>query len=298
MSKTIWTGTISTDYSVSGNWSNGVPIAGSDVYFSISSLNGVDSGLAQSGVNISSINIDLGYQNFIGTISTYLQLHCPAVTIGLGLPTGNPSGSGRLNLDLGGTAVAVSVLQNTPSPIDAFQAPIRLLGINLTLSMEGGVVGVATGIGEVSLIKSATIDGGTLILGAGCPVDTLNLIQGTVTNSCSRNDTDGNVVDTLTVGGVYIFNGTGSHNSMTILNGGTVTYNGTGTIVDLNLSGTLDLSQGTAPVTIDAVTRYTDGKILDPNHRVTLISGVQDAGGATMQDNGSVFGPNRQWTVV
>jgi hypothetical protein len=295
MADKVWLGSTSDNYSTTGNWLGGTPVATNNVFLTFGAINDILNGLNQSAVALASFNQDMGFVKNVGSLTagvrSSLQINTPLATLGLNTPTGSPSGSGRLYLDFGAVATVVNVLNSKGQATDSYQTPVHLLGTSMTLNALGGMVGVATLVGEVSTLAALTVDGAIVVLGAGVTPTLINIISGSVVSSSTHTAPD------VTVASTYVFKGAAAHTALKVLTGATVKYNGTGTIASLTYSGTVDFSEGVGAVTITNATRYPGGKILDPNKRVTFSNPVQDAGGAKATDDSSDFGPNRTWTV-
>lgn len=292
MSLTVWQGAVSTDYAVSGNWTNGVPTTSSDVRLTFGAANPIDASLNQSGVTISTFTQDQGYTLTVGDDTTYLQLHCPLTYLGTPSPSGSGNGSGRININFGANVSVCTVLASANAALDPNVSPVRLLGTSLTLNAYGGIVGLGETLGETSTLTALVVDGATVTLGAGVTMTLLNLFSGTVTNNTTI------TVPAANVYGNYTSNGTATHTALTVLNKGIAVMNAPCTITALIYDGTLDLSQGAGVVTITNATRYPGGKILDPNGRAVFTNFVQDAQGAQQSDARSTFGPNKTWKVI
>ncbi len=298
MSNFQWTGTTSTDFNTTTNWLGGaVPNASAAVYFTAGSLNNIDTNLDQSATTWTSLNTDMSFNSLIGNadsaVLAYLKTHVPLINLGLPSPTGTPSGSGKVYIDNGANATTVNVYGGANSPHDAYSTPYRLLGSSITtINALAGIIGVALSVGETSTVTTTTVDGGTVIFGAGATHTTINEYAGSITSFSTNATTTANIYSN------YTWYGTGAITTLNIFANGNVNYEGTGTITNLNLNGgTIDFSSGTGAVTVSNCTRYPNGRVIDPNKRVTWSAGIIDAGGASMVDNHSVFGSNRTTTI-
>jgi hypothetical protein len=147
MADKVWLGSTSDNYSTTGNWLGGTPVATNNVFLTFGAINDILNGLNQSAVALASFNQDMGFVKNVGSLTagvrSSLQINTPLATLGLNTPTGSPSGSGRLYLDFGAVATVVNVLNSKGQATDSYQTPVHLLGTSLTLNALGGMVGVA-----------------------------------------------------------------------------------------------------------------------------------------------------------
>lgn len=212
-------------WDATANWSGGViPVSTDDVV--IDSGPSIAYGLAQSAVALASLTIKRTFSGRIGlnrralatsangeTTDTvepeyravYLAISATTVRIGDHDGTGNPSGSGRIMLDLG-TGTSSVVVRGTASAVDSGLPAVRLLNVQAssTLVLEGGSVGVAVDspaevstlatistatnnsndqlqLGQGTTVTTVRVDGGILKMRAAATVATLTIERGEVT---------------------------------------------------------------------------------------------------------------------
>jgi len=166
------------DWSTAANWSAGaVPVADDDVILQDCSTN-ICWGLAQSAVDLDSLEIRRTYTGRIGLNyrafatsadgattdadaleyrATYLDIESDRVEIGAHSGVGSPTGSSRINLDLGDHACTCIVYATNTTSADTGRAPVRLLFNNAAsilhvLDAAGGVGIAADAPGEVSTL--------------------------------------------------------------------------------------------------------------------------------------------------
>lgn len=254
------------DWSVAANWSTGaVPSNSDDVFISNNSIP-IFWGLNQSGVTLSSLNIDLSYMGLIGlnyavfqqtalqqnnTVQEYrpvkLAIGATNVNIGGYYGVGQTSGPNRINLDLGTVASTVVVSNTSTTIYDSGRNPVRIKCNNSSTNVfvNKGWVSIAGDIpGESSTLSSFNNAGGTCLITVNTTLTTLNASAGTTTISCG--------MTTLNVSGSASVTTLGS-GAITTANvyGGNAILNSIGTITTLNpQGGSIDFSQSIQARTI------------------------------------------------
>lgn len=186
--------------------------------------------------------------------------------------------SGRIKLDQSNVQTAWLVTEGLGITADAGLPAIRLLGTNAsnTLTVEGGVVGVAVGTGsEVSTIATSYIYGGSVKFSAAATLTTIHAGGGTV----EINNAAGTVynygatihIDAAsgTITAIYQFNGetvlTGAPTITALLiENGIVRANQGGTITTLTMTGagTIDFTRSLLQCTITNLVFDDDGGIV------------------------------------
>lgn len=276
---TIWTGATDGDFTVAGNWSNGVPVTGDTVIFRDSAVD-LDTTLDQSAITLASLVIEQSYTGLLG-LSTqaadYLQIGATLVSIGEHYGYGSPAGSGRLKLDLSAANTAVTVHNTASSSQDENLPPLRLLTAGtVTLNITKGVVGVACeSAAETSAItalnvaydssQSSDVD---LVCGEGCTVTTVVKRGG---NAVLRK----NATTITNYAGDLVLAGTDTVTTLTVW-GGTVTPNGAMTITTLAPNGGIvDFLTSSAARTVTNAVALAPGSTLryDPG-KVTFSGGL------------------------
>lgn len=269
MSTPIYTGASSTAWSTAGNWSTAAVPVNSDTVVLTNLAIAVASGLSQSGVTLTALNIDQSYTGLVAASTpTYLNIGATTFNIGTSTTT-NTTGSKRLNIQAANSGAIINVLNSATAAQDTNSTPIRLLTTAAVLNISGGIVGVALGTGETSTIATLTItqakNAPIVTLGSGVTLTT-GIIGGAGTlNNYSTASSTMTLADTATLNHL----GTGGYGTLTIGAGCTVRYNGTGTITSLVNRGKIDFSQGFGAVTVTNATGYDKSKIIDPRGRVT-----------------------------
>lgn len=288
MANDLWQSPASTAYSTAANWSlAAVPVATNAVYFSQNAIS-VLSGLNQSAVALASFSADLSYTGVFGAANTYLQIGAALAYLGQPGITGGGSGSTKLDLDFGSSAVNVKIFGSYSQLVSGL-APTRLLGSGLTIGATGGLFCVAPLPTETATITAMTIGNTgnkpTAYLGMGVTLTALVMTAGSTVYSQSGitapsvivGDSNGSTAN-------YNFNGTGAHTILTVNQNGTANYNGTGTIGTGTVYGKLDLSNGSGGVTVtNKLLLYAGCTVYDPLGRLTLSSGFQVVNG-TLSD--------------
>jgi len=242
-------GSGSQSWATAANWDTAaVPVTGDDVYIAQGNSD-INSGLAQSGVTLNSLNILPGFSGTIGSTGNSGD----SLAIGATNVYVN-SQSGRTKLDFGSvthTTTVVSTGGSSDTNLEAFRirggtntSKLYVVGNNQT------AVGVATTrAGITATLSEWDVRGGTVNLGAGLTCATGKQSGGTVTLGGSA------TTITQTGSGTLIHQGSGTITTLTAT--GTVIENsrpaaGTDVIGTLTTGpgATVDFSQNPAPCTL------------------------------------------------
>lgn len=258
-----WIGT-TTDVSNTANYSTGALPVNGDTLFIEANPNGTDVSLETnlstlSGVTLAALNISQTFSANVGTTAAYFQVSATLVNIGYQYAGTVPAnGSPLIRLNLGGVQSLINVTGSSSSSTLAGSGPISILGTNASnvLNIESGTVSIAASPTEVSTF--ATINnGGTLTLGSGCTLTTINNFGGSLTVQSA--------FTTLTqAGGNVLAAGTGTITTANVF-GGSFTSQSTGTITTLNVqAATADFSTDPRAKTVTTANIY-NGATLNVN---------------------------------
>lgn len=278
MTTKLWVGTATPgDINVAGNWSpSGVPEAGDDVYFEDSAQNITANLNALAALTLTSLHVA---QSFTGTCpaDTYLEVAATTVEIGYHNGPGNPTGSGRLLLDLKSVQSAITIHNSAAVSLDPNQPPIRIKNTHAssTLEVRKGKAGFCNGTGETGQLSAITLNyvkqkatDAELYVGAGVTLATLTQHGGKLDLRCAAT--------TITVhDGSAVTSGSGAVGTLNV-NGGTVESNSTGTITAANVAGgLLDTTKSAAARTITTLKIDPPGKFKYDPAVVTLTNKIQ-----------------------
>jgi hypothetical protein len=147
MAQKTWLGTANSAYTNTANWSEGsIPTTNDTVTVASEAVRDITSGLDQSGVVISTFEVEEGFGYNIGTESSYLQIKLT----GTGTNTFHYHGSGAMaKIDLNASALAPIVF-NTGNPSTGSWG-LALKGTALTgCVVHGGYVGMGVEPGDVT----------------------------------------------------------------------------------------------------------------------------------------------------
>lgn len=274
-----------TNINIAANWSpSGVPATGDDVYVEPNPA-GADFSMAVSltlfaAVSLNSFNVSQGFGGNgaqIGTTSAYLILggtNNTAIAVNIGYQYGGTSpssGSPLVRLDLGASLATVNVYNSSQTSSLVNAGPITLLGSHTSnvFNILGGVVSIASDPSETATALTVNASG-TLYLGAGVTLTTLNIFGGQTqirSGFTTVNQSGGSV-------SVY---GTGTANTYNA-QAGTVALNSNGTISTLNIyAANVSLANDPRPKTLTTVTGYNGGSISFNNgvqNSITFTNGV------------------------
>lgn len=298
----IWTGTSSSQWTTTTNWStSAVPTTGDTAYLTSNAVN-IDPSLAQpSGTAIVGLFHDMSYTGLVGNATgtaTYLNLNAATYIFGQSPPNGTVgTGSGRLNFNAGSTSVAVDIFNSATQGSDAGFPPIRLLGTALTINALGGIFGVATLPSESATIASLIINNAaTCFLGPAVTLSSMNIQAGNVYSYSTI------TAPTETVGGTgtYYVNGVQTHTALMVQGpSATVVLNASGTVTNCTNYGTVDLSQGIGTVTFtNKVLMYANSSWIDPFGRAVFSAGYEIVNGDSTTLQQFTVGYGRTYTVT
>lgn len=237
---TLWTGldaTLPTKFDDADNWDNGIPEAGDTIIFKDNAKD-LDASLDQSALTGCTVKIYQSYTGKIGSSGSYFQIGATTLEIGEDYSVSTPSGSGRLNLDLGGEAATVTIHNSASSATDTGKMPIRLLlnDAAAVLRVRRGRVALAMEPSETSLVASidqswmdSQDSDSTLQIGAGVTMTTLTKTGGSCTMLCAATTAtnSGGDLTIVRAGTITTLNA----------NGGRVWPESTGTITTMNING-------------------------------------------------------------
>lgn len=191
MAQKTWLGTSSTDYSVTGNWSEGaIPTTNDTVTISRNAIRAIQAGLNQSSVAIDNFTVEDGFSYDIGTSSAFLQISCT----GSGVKYFKYAGGGSLaKIDLGASAVA-PIVTKTGSPSTG-DVGLSVKGTAMTgFVVTGGIVGIGvepndttTEVTSINVIPE-NVGGASVTIGKYVA------------------DTAGNLIDLVTLDGGICYN--------------------------------------------------------------------------------------------
>lgn len=301
MSNYIWQGTgdtASTDYDwdEGANWLNELGVAylyppddNDDVYLYDTNID-VLYGLAQSGVDLTSLHIFQSFTGYLGNSNSgqgeYLEIGATTVWIGEHDAQSTPIGSGRILLNLGSTSTTVNIIDSKQSAIESNKTPIRLLFDNASsiLNVKKGLVSVALDHpGETATLGTINVsyknnknNDSKVWVGE-------NVTLTTWTQSGGQNKLNSGATTVTVNDGKLSIDGTGAYTTLTVYTPGELDYRSTGTITNLNISGKADLSKDLRARTVTNCTLYK-GAILYANDNVIFSNGITLAAGVKLSD--------------
>lgn len=234
MAKRTWSGSVSGDWSATGNWVEGsVPVNSDDVYIPAGSA-AITTGLNQSAVTLGRLEIEDGYSANIGTKAGYLRIAAATVYLA-------PSGGSQF-IDLGSSNISVEV-RKTGSASTGTRA-VNLKGSNLaTVTVLSGSVGIATDPAATSTVATVRAMGGSVWIGQGVTLTTVQAVGANVLVDCAAT--------TLTLwSGTLETRYTGAVTTVNVYDG-TFYPASTGTITTLNgYGGTIDFRRSALARTV------------------------------------------------
>lgn len=292
-------GSGSQSWATSGNWSPAnAPVTGDAVYI-LAGASTIDSGLAQSAVQLALL---LSGPNFTGSVGT------SATPLAIGADTHNLDGtnlSGRFNWDAGSSAT-VGAIQNTPfNTTDSGLQWIRIKGADITTTVYGGTVGIATNaVGDTAGLTSLSVATAT------GQVSTINVtLASGVTITAVKQYVPGSTITAnsacpslIQTAGIFIHQGTGALGATALTIGGTVYPNSSGAVSTnppiVLATGRLDFSTSpTARTVTNAVNLYAGATLVADKTYITLSAGFKTVqcgiGDVTVN-----VGVNRTFTVA
>ena len=245
------------------NWSGGTaPAAGDTIY--LTGNQNITDGLDSSGIDVDKFIVQRSFTGTIGSKGSPLRI---GITDTSGII--EFSGTGEAHLDVGGSAVNMTVHTTGGAAIGSYGLTIKGTGI-ATLSVKGGKVGIATDVpADSATITTLRCMGGHTTVGAGTTVTNIDVGNGgtaLVKTDCADLDIRSGLVTTGVDAAI-----TGS----VTLWGGRLIHNSTGTIASAIIQGgELDVSRGGLDVTITTVKLNEGSFIYDPES-VTVSSIVE-----------------------
>jgi len=273
MATNKWQGT-TTNPATAGNWSGGVPTANDDVNLPDAADFAVAGGDLATGVTISTLSVDYGFGQTIGSKSAYLQFDVGGTTKTVVL---NNNTATYLDID---TATLITV--NRAAVGSTTEKGLSLVGASnteLDIKTSTGSIGLASRAGETFACTTINIYGGKVEIGSGVTCTNLNIFGGTVTNyttiaTCTMH---GGVLDdrkgctTLNpYGGRYIWTHTAAITTMGTIKGATIDLSSEETVV--TVTNKIIIAQGTIN---DPYGRLADGLIITPDNADITDDGVK-----------------------
>lgn len=252
MSDIYWIGDVGDQsWSNTANWSGGaVPATGDNVYL-LSGSSDINSGLAQSAVQLASLNVGSSFTGTVGVAGdsgASLQigatvLRCFAAPSGSGFLDG---GFSRFKIDFG-TSTYTGIIQSMGDSQDAGRGALQIKGGSNTSSLyvTAGSVDVATVPGTTATLVLLEVSGGVVTTGSGLTCPTVNQTAGETTGPAVIAQTSGG-------GSTLIFGGACTTLTQT---GGTLYTLGAGLIATIKVGGSAVL--GNRPASGNAHTTLT-----------------------------------------
>lgn len=232
MAKTLtWRGAVSSDPSVAGNYlENDTPASGDTINVS-KNPTGADVAISATDMHLvvlAVLNIDASFTAAVGTPTAYWQIGATVLRIGESYGPGARAGSGRIKINTGTNATAVTVYGTKAAATETTLPPVRLLGVHAsnTLTVRGGSVGLACEPGEASTYGtvSAGAEGAgeaNVLIGDGVTLATYHQWRGTGMILCAAtvaychggqltSERAGAIATVYTYGGTAILNSSGT----------------------------------------------------------------------------------------
>lgn len=281
---TATTGTAATansgpaDASVAANWSGGATPVDNDVIIIENYDGDILYGLTFSGIDPTTVHIMASFTGQIGLPRTnesggypeYRTQYLTFNSIGtLNIGAGEGQGSGRIKINAGTNAACTATVYKTGSPEEDGIPAVLLTNTKTStvLEVQGGSVGYSIFASESGTVTTCNVTDGTLWVGSGATLTTLNQGGGEVTLEgavTTWNRTDG--VGTIRAGAITTLNNRGG--TVNLLSSGTITtYNG-------GPKGTLDASGDLTARTITNCNIYAGTTIKDPFGKITFSNGL------------------------
>lgn len=263
-------------WSVAANWlESSVPVTGDDV--TVDGGPSIRYGLDQSAVTLASLRVGPNFPssseiglpdqtNPANPAAGYPEYRDRRLKVGatlVAIDTASP----RVRLDLAAAATTVTV-DATGGPRTSLETALDLVGANAAnvLRVNGGSVGLGAVAGDASTFAEVEAADGSLTVGPGVTLTTLNQSGGAVELRCAATT----VVKT---GGTLTRSGTGA--VTTLRNrAGDVLDEGTGAVTTLHNTGRYARG-GLVGCTVTTAVLYAGSKTLDPNGTVTWTNPVQ-----------------------
>jgi hypothetical protein len=248
-----WSSISSTDPTNSANWTKEdgttgtLPATGDTVYvvpiagLTLAAINAAD----QHSIVLAALYVSQGFAATIGTNAApggYWQIGASKVFLGVPVLSGSqPTGSGRIKIDLGSNASVVTIYNTGSQPTDAGFQPTRIIGSAITtINQSLGIFGLATNApSETSTVTNVNVTGGTCTLGGGVTWTTA---------TCAS-----------AVSGQGTLNINSAGTTLTSSSGATVNVNGTGAITTVNAGGQTNLNNRTGSTDVTTLNLYSSG---------------------------------------
>ncbi|MCP4711596.1 MAG: hypothetical protein GY869_23505 [Planctomycetes bacterium] len=284
MTTRTWIGTDSGnegEWGTAANWSGAsVPVDGDDVYLEDSSQS-VTADFDQSAVALNSLNIAHTFTGSVGDADDYLNIEASIVNIGYHNGTGNPSGSGRIKIDLDGddgtTPITVNVYNTKTTGTDSNLPAVRLKinDSSSVINILKGNVGIAMETSETSTVGTINVaytnninSDAACYIGSGVTLTTLNTDGGATALRCAATTINCHA-------GSITTSGSGAVTTVN-LDGGSMISNSSGTVTTANITdGTLDLLKSPTARTITTLKLDAPGVLKYDPTTVTLTNKVQ-----------------------
>ncbi len=281
MARYKWIGTTSTAWATNTNWSPaGPPATSGDTVTNDQDGIAAIAASDQSATTLTAWNIKSTYTYAIGDAATPLQVS--ATSLRIGDPSGSSTvgaGSGRINLNLGSVASAITVVTTKNSSTDSGKEPVRIKGTSASnkLYVQGGRVGVATdNIGDAATFNTIAVTGTQTVcnIASGVTLTTLRAELGTTSLACAATTVyhDGGNLATAGSGAIT-----------TAYVAGTAKLNSTGTITTLEVkaTGNASLLDDLQAKTITTVKLYPGAHFSYDPRVHTITNPIQIIGGTT-----------------
>ncbi len=270
------------DVNNANNWSNAaVPANSDDVFIENTDVSLLYNLGALSSVTLTSLTVDQTFLGDIGLPNTnpngyteyrpeYFAISATTVTVG----RGGGTGSGRIKLNTGSNATAITV-HNTGAAAEFGLGAFIWKGThaNNTLNATGGTIDVAPFGGESATIATLTIDSNASVRLGNATLTTVSAAGGSIlefeTGATTLN-IDGATV-TIIGSGAY----TTVNHSFGVLN-----YRSSGTITTLNLGGVpggeaeFNCSGDSRSRTITNFNQNANTRVVDPANTITYTNGI------------------------
>lgn len=266
------------DASVGANWSGGtIPANGDDVIIDgLTTSQGINYGLDQSGVSLASMTIRNGYIGKIGlsevNAAGYQEYRAKYLKYAFasGSDIDISCQSDQIKLDCANSVVDIFVSDTASTPFETGSMALVVHGTTgaTTFECTKGNVGFAVISGTTTGVATANIVGtsANVLFGTGCALTTVNGRSGSaqVVNQATT-------ITTLAITGAFTFETAG--NTITTLTnyGGSVYYTGAGTIGSYTggNGSLLDTSRDPSARTITNSTFYRGARVNDPYKTIT-----------------------------
>ena len=143
----VWTGTVSSDYTATGNWKGGVvPVVTDRVWIGPDMVAAIDLTHSGTGVTLTEFHQSNLGTYAVGTNVGPLKINATNVYLGELSNSGSQGASSqRINLDMEAVATSIYVYGSASGSTDTGKEPIRIKGTSISLLyVSSGRVGIAT----------------------------------------------------------------------------------------------------------------------------------------------------------